>query len=264
MLGNLCTTTLNNTEEMKAVKKKAQKFITALASCPMQKHNVWRLNNTVYIPSIRNSLGATAIEDDELEKIQTIKTTKILAQMGYISTFPQAVAFGPKHYGRIGLISLTSLILAEKVTILIRHLQSNSSIGKQLQILLDWIQLSAGTKLLLLEDKRELPHLEGKWIPHLRQKLQKINAHIQVLNMWTQLSQRENNQHIVDILVDAPDITDTQVTKADYYRKCYNVTTLADITSSNGTKIIPAILSGRQCFPQTQLIISNMEWPRQP
>eukprot|EP00957_Ditylum_brightwellii_P033660 2551311-Ditylum_brightwellii.AAC.2 len=101
--------------------------------------------------------------------------------MGYASMFPQAVAFGPKHYGSIKLIALTSLVLVEKVTILIQHFQSNNSVGKQLQILLDCAQLSAGTKQPLLEDSRELPHLEEKW--HTHQKLQKINESIQVLDM---------------------------------------------------------------------------------
>eukprot|EP00957_Ditylum_brightwellii_P033659 2551311-Ditylum_brightwellii.AAC.1 len=68
----------------------------------------------------------------------------------------------------------------------------------------------------------------------------------------------------MDILVDDSNIMDMQVIKADYYRKYYNVTTLADITSSNGTKVIPAVLSERQHFPQSQFIITNKEWPWQP
>eukprot|EP00957_Ditylum_brightwellii_P005292 403642-Ditylum_brightwellii.AAC.1 len=67
--------------------------------------------------------------------------------------------------------------LEEKVTLLLRHLRSSSSIGKQLEIMLDWAQHSAGLSTPLLEDPCKLPHLEGSCVPHLWKKLIKVKAH---------------------------------------------------------------------------------------
>eukprot|EP00957_Ditylum_brightwellii_P146820 11177125-Ditylum_brightwellii.AAC.1 len=184
---------------------------------------------------------------------------KDIGKNGIYVNISSGSGFWTKTLWRYWTDTLTSLILVEKVTLLIQHLQSNSSVGQQLQIMLDWAQLSAGTRQLLLEDSRSLPHLEGKWIPHLCKKLCKINAYIKVLDTWTQPSQSENNQHIMDILVNTPKITDTQVIKADYLRKFHSVTMLANTTTFDGTKIIPALLSGRQTFPQSKYIISNTE-----
>eukprot|EP00957_Ditylum_brightwellii_P046219 3507056-Ditylum_brightwellii.AAC.1 len=102
----------------------------------------------------------------------------MLARLGYVSTFSQAVAFGPKCYKGMGILTLKGMILEEKVALLLRHLRSSSSIGKQLKIMLDWAKHSAGTSMLLLEDPCKLLHLEGSWVPHLWKKRIKIKAHI--------------------------------------------------------------------------------------
>eukprot|EP00957_Ditylum_brightwellii_P164314 12509221-Ditylum_brightwellii.AAC.1 len=81
--------------------------------------------------------------------------TNLLAHMGYISTFPQAVAFSLKYYGGSRIQSLVGIILSEKVTLRIRHIRSNSSIGKQITILLEWAQHSSKTSIPILEDTRE-------------------------------------------------------------------------------------------------------------
>eukprot|EP00957_Ditylum_brightwellii_P061278 4650173-Ditylum_brightwellii.AAC.1 len=128
-----------------------KRFTRTLVSCPLKKHEVWKIYNTVYIPSVKYSLGTTAIEDKYLEDIQRLLTTKKIARLGYVSMFPQAVAFGPKHYRGIGILTLKGIILEEKVTLLLRHIRS-SSIRKQLQIMLDWSQHSSRTSMPLLED----------------------------------------------------------------------------------------------------------------
>eukprot|EP00957_Ditylum_brightwellii_P204712 15340492-Ditylum_brightwellii.AAC.1 len=108
------------------------------------------------------------------------------------------------------LIALTSLILVEKVTLLVHHLRSNSSVGKQIQIMLDWAQNSAGTQKSVLEDTRDLPQLEGSWLPHLHRKLKKIIAYITVLDTWAQKQHQVNDKHIIDVLLNSPEVSDNK------------------------------------------------------
>eukprot|EP00957_Ditylum_brightwellii_P133219 10157811-Ditylum_brightwellii.AAC.1 len=129
MLGVQNSFPLDETAETFVIKQKTQKFTKVLVPCPLKKHKVWHIYHTVYIPSVKYSLGSMPIEDRNLIQIQKILITKLLARLGYVSTFLQAVAFGPKYYGGIGILSLVGLILSEKVTLLIQYLRSNSSVG---------------------------------------------------------------------------------------------------------------------------------------
>eukprot|EP00957_Ditylum_brightwellii_P163923 12480436-Ditylum_brightwellii.AAC.1 len=131
--------------------------------------------------------------------------------------------------------------------------------------MIDWAQLSVGTATPILEDHRELLHLEGAWIPHLRGKLKKINATIKLINTWNTKTQREGDEHIMDQLIDSPDISAEQVIKADYVRKILQVSTIADITTSDGTTIKPGIFNGqdRKIDPMRTNIIHDITWPRQ-
>eukprot|EP00957_Ditylum_brightwellii_P149066 11350480-Ditylum_brightwellii.AAC.1 len=76
----------------------------------------------------------------------------MLPRLGYMSMFPHALAHGPIKYDGLGMTLIASLILAEKVTLLIRHLRSESSVGKQMRIMLKWAQMSVGTLISILEE----------------------------------------------------------------------------------------------------------------
>eukprot|EP00957_Ditylum_brightwellii_P071617 5444701-Ditylum_brightwellii.AAC.1 len=102
-----------------------------------------------------------------------------------------------------------------------------------------------------------------KWLPHLLKKSQKINACIKVINTWTIQQQQENEKHIMDVLIDNKNINANQVMKADYMRKFLQVTTIADITSLDGTTIIPEILKATSKTSRSFITITNMNWPRQ-
>eukprot|EP00957_Ditylum_brightwellii_P045911 3482657-Ditylum_brightwellii.AAC.1 len=58
-------------------------------------------------------------------------------------------------------------------------------------------------------------HMEGSWIPHLCTKVQKIDATIKTVDVWTLQLQHEGDKNILDIFVDLLMIDDTQVMKAD-------------------------------------------------
>eukprot|EP00957_Ditylum_brightwellii_P106203 8102576-Ditylum_brightwellii.AAC.1 len=191
-------------------------------------------------------------------------TSKIIAQFGYISTLLQAVAFGPKYYRGIGILTLNELILEENVNMFIRHIRSKSSVEKQIQIMLDWAQHSAGTAVPLLKDKQELLHLESSWIPHLWKKLLKIKAHIKIIHTWKIEQQRNNDKHIMDIMINSPHITSEQVRKIDYYWKFLKATTLSDIVTLDGKRIIPDILAGERECTMADNIINELDWPQQP
>eukprot|EP00957_Ditylum_brightwellii_P008918 675341-Ditylum_brightwellii.AAC.1 len=104
MLGVHKSFTLDKVTEMKAISTKTKRFTRALVSCPLKKHEVWKIYNTVYIPSVKYFLGTTAIEDKYLEDIQWLLSMIFLARLGCVSMFPQVVAFGPKYYRGIGIL----------------------------------------------------------------------------------------------------------------------------------------------------------------
>eukprot|EP00957_Ditylum_brightwellii_P090176 6868274-Ditylum_brightwellii.AAC.1 len=50
----------------------------------------------------------------------------------------------------------------------------------------------------------------------------------------------------MDAVIDNPNLSTDQITKVNYYQLFLRVTTIADITTSDGSNIISRILQGKQ------------------
>eukprot|EP00957_Ditylum_brightwellii_P040539 3067841-Ditylum_brightwellii.AAC.2 len=75
--------------------------------------------------------------------------------------------------------------------------------------------------------------------------------------------QRTGDAHIMDIMINSQAITQEQIRKIYYYRKYLRVTTLTDITTSDGKAIIAEVFNGKREKPMDNNIISELEWPQQ-
>eukprot|EP00957_Ditylum_brightwellii_P008919 675341-Ditylum_brightwellii.AAC.2 len=78
------------------------------------------------------------------------------------------------------------------------------------------------------------------------------------MNAWAIKMQRVGDAHIMDIMINSQVITQKQVRKIDYYQKYLRVTTLVNITTSDGKSIIADVFNGKREKSINNDIISEL------
>eukprot|EP00978_Attheya_sp_CCMP212_P018891 scaffold52212_cov35-Attheya_sp.AAC.1 len=87
-----------------------------------------------------------------------------------------------------------------------------------------------------------------------------IKATIQEEKPWTIPSARVHDQHIMDAFLQSPSIPEKDYAALNYCRLYLRVTTLSDITTSDGKQIMYDILTG---YRDLHLHVDPTEWPHQ-
>lgn len=125
--------------------------------------------------------------------------------------------------------------------------------------MLRWAQLVAGNSVPVLEDNGRLPYIEGSWIASIRDSLITINATIQLPLQWARKPQRVGDIAIMDILRKS-NLSDLELTQLNYCQYFLQIEFLSDITTSDGTRLIPAVYTQRNGEP-LQHQNDTMTWP---
>eukprot|EP00957_Ditylum_brightwellii_P140675 10715846-Ditylum_brightwellii.AAC.1 len=67
---------------------------------------------------------------------------------------------------------------------ILRHVRTTAKVGHNFMLMLNWAQKSTGVQKPLLEVTTDLPHLERKWLKHLRQDMITAECKIILPNAW--------------------------------------------------------------------------------
>ena len=261
MLGVQKAGNLQEKTEFTHLLQKTQKFAKAITACPVKSHEVWEGYQAIYMPSIKYSLATTSFVTKDFQQLHSALLPSLLPRLGFLPTFPHDILFGPVYFGGRGLYDLEAEEGLEKIKALIKHVRTDTTVGRAFMILVRWAQLQAGTSKSILEDTKPIDYIESKWIVTLRAFLRKINAQIKQVDAWVIKTQRENDTHIMEVFARAKHISSATLAKLNYCRMYLAVTTLADIASSDGKKIVSRALRGNSqlCEPKRGLI----KWPVQ-
>ena len=85
----------------------------------------------------------------------------LLPKLGYPSTFPRPLVFGPAESGGIGLHDFNAFLLSRKIHFILQHIHSQTSISKLLLIMLRWAQIQAGIGEPIFTFSKSLTYLES-------------------------------------------------------------------------------------------------------
>ena len=124
--------------------------------------------------------------------------------------------------------------------LLVCHIRNSDETGKLLITDLEYTQLMSGLEHPILHQKTSLQLLiwtEHSWMTDYKKILQETQGEIKISNQWTPSKQRKHNKFLM--------LTFSQYTNdRESFRILNNcrlylqIFTLADITSSEGTKIL--------------------------
>jgi hypothetical protein len=91
-------------KQIKVLKDKANQFVLRLCTTSLTPHNVNMFHRTMYAPGMRCVLSALAIDEEELQQVQTHIIPARLNKLGHSSKTPTAIRHGPVALGGLGLL----------------------------------------------------------------------------------------------------------------------------------------------------------------
>jgi hypothetical protein len=161
------------------LKKKSDTIAKKINSNKLSRTDAQIAYKVFYIPAIRYSLNITAINQVDLETVQSKAILAFLAAQGYNRHMPREIVFAPKLYQGLGFQHMYNLQGSDSTRLLLQELnQEGTMTQKMLLALLDAIQLESGIGQPILENCKALDYIEWGWIPQIRDFLWHINGRI--------------------------------------------------------------------------------------
>jgi hypothetical protein len=168
-------------DHLLVLKKKADDFSRRILSPRMTETDIEIFHRSIYIPSMRYSLAAVAVNEESLATVQTKIIKSMLQKLHISSTIPTSLRHGPSELGGLGLYDLRTEAGIEAIKFLRNSLYSDSEAGNLIRLNLQYSQRESGVGFHLLEKPQvNIPYLTPSWILSIRQYLSNHNMSIKV------------------------------------------------------------------------------------
>jgi hypothetical protein len=248
----------NQQDEVARLKNKSDRLAMKLNSKAFTHEDAVLAYEAFYIPALRYSLAITAINQMDLDRIQSSATTAFLAAMGFNRNMPRDVVYAPKLFQGIGMHHLYNLQGCNSTRLLLQEINtSDSPVSNMLRALLETIQLEAGIGSPILEDTRAIDYIEWGWVPQIRDFLNHIDGKITGATTYPETF-RENDRYIMDSEL-LPTLSYKERMLIHRCRLFLQVELLSDIADAAGLSISDAWLDPNAEKPS----YSTKHWPRQ-
>jgi RNase H len=232
----------DETEHILQLERKSTNLGNLVFNGQLSRSQAKLAHNMIYIPSMLYSLPAMSLTEEETDSIQQKSSTKFLQTMGVAKSFPREVAYGPSIFGGMGLPSLYSDSSCIKINCILNNFKTNSELSLAMRIVLNWLQLNAGTSVPLLESRQKLEYIPNNWFMAVKTFINKIEATIIIKDLWKPIIFRTNDIILMD-LVDTLDISVTNKRIFNNWRLYFQINNLSELTNSQGTHILGKFLS---------------------
>ena len=249
----------NFSKHLHVLKTKADRFSVRLRSSRLNHHDVRTFHSSMYKPSMRYSLPALAVDEEELEQLQTKIMPTMLQKLGASSTTPTVIRHGPTEFAGLYLFDLRTEFGIETIQLLRDAVYSQSEVGNLILLNLQYSQLEAGIGPILLEHPSvHLSYLTPTWVTSVRQYMDNHNVTMTFTQALQLLLRRKNDKYIMQTSNLARYSVQAQ-TDINLVRIYLQVTTLADLSTNDGKESHPRFLRGER----EPTIQSTINWPRQ-
>jgi hypothetical protein len=191
--------------------------------------------STVCKPFVKNSTETTS---SSYYRINTQST-------GISQVAEPFGCFGSCLYGGLEFASLETTQGAGKIQLLLRHFRTPGQPHDIALVVVDRFQYNAGVGFHILEDtKRDLPHLEGIWIPTVRAYLATINGLLQIAESKLQPLQRHGDHYIMDAVLASRLFKTREIKFINYCRLYLQVLSFSDMFNAQGNALAVGIYDG--------------------
>jgi len=157
----------NQKEEGKILQQRCLLFKTVYNKCPITRAEAWVIYKMIVLPTITYPLPTTNMDENTLNGAQLSLTPTILSKMGFNWNVPKAVVYAPVQSGSIGFQHLYSEQGTQQVLQMLKHLHSQTTLGKMLQLAIDAFQIAASIENHILQDTQPLLWMPAWWVSNI-------------------------------------------------------------------------------------------------
>jgi len=240
---------------------KAASWAFSIRASHLNAADIWLAYTAVLWPGLTYPLAVSSLSVTDLKLIQQ-KISKIIRNSIHLNkSFPDALFYGVKRYGGIGVVPLVVQQCFLKLMIFLKHVRLHDDVGKQLLISIGYTQLEVGSpdQFFRLPFIRYKHLITNTWTTHLWEFLSL--ADIQLWHaisepVWTPPLQRDHDSYLVDIIL-ASDFSNSEQRILNEWRMYLNLITVADVATSNGMNLSTDIFYGWKSPERS----STLQWP---
>jgi hypothetical protein len=236
----------NDRDEFDYRMQQASTMKHRVAAAPLGREHIGIGFRAIWRMMIQYPIGATCFTKKQCDNIQAKYLPVFLSKMGINRTTSRAVRHGPPHLGGMDIYDLNTEQGVMHTKLVIAHLRKQDPVGRTLSISLDHLQLQAGVSWPVLSQPghQQRKYVDECYLSQTWEFLDTTDTHIRMEpTLWLQ-PQRASDTFIMEELSLLPGVTAAELTHAQRCRLYLRVTTLADITTSNGRQICHWALKG--------------------
>jgi hypothetical protein len=211
------------------------------------------------LPKVRFQLPVLSLSQKECDKLTSVSLAVFLPKVHVNRNTARSIVHGPFSLGGLAIPNLYTLQGIDKLNMFLGHLRLQDETGQLIAIDLGYIQLITGaTKFFLQEDPKKYNWVSRGWITSLWEFMHKAEIVVDYPRQWLPMLSRRHDIHLLPYF-QANGLKDKEITLLNMCRLYLKVITLSDITSADGTYILPEA----KCGSPIQGRSSNLEWPEQ-
>ncbi len=250
----------NTQAAMGVLYDKAQDYQAKIMKSTLPKEAAL-LSYTMYLlPKLGYPLPTMTLSEDICHKLQSPTLMALLPKLHLNRHIARSIVFGSIRYGGLGLKSLYSVQSLGQLTLFVGHLRARDKSSKLLRISLSHLQLAVGstTSVFDLSASAYSDWVDHTWLSSFWSFLCRVKLGVCLHTQWLPVKTREHDVVLMDYFL-SQGYKAVQIGRLNRCRLYLQSITLADITSADGTCIIPDILLGIPLLDRK----SNLEWPCQ-
>ena len=250
-----------STSQCNVLLTKARDWASSIRSSALNSTEIWLAYTAVLWPGLSYPLAVSSLSVLDLKLIQQTVSCIIRHSLGLNHSFPDALFYGAKRYGGLGIVPLVVQQCFLKLSLFSRHVRSGDNIGQALNISMDYTQLEAGcsTQFFRLDYSLFRHLLTDTWMSHLWEFLSLSNIqlwHSASVKMWLPGLQRVFDTNLVDLIL-ASRFTLSHQRLINEWRMYFNALTVADLANCLGTCISVDIYYEWKSLERTSIL----RWP---
>jgi hypothetical protein len=156
------------------------------------------------------------------------------------------IIHGPITLGGMALPDLYAYQGIDKVQFFLGHIRLGDTVGDLIAITLSQTQLLAGVEEFILNKASSLSTwLDSGWIMSVWTFLNDANLEVEYMKKWTPTCSRVGDMFLMDYFLSC-NLKTNVLRILNRCRLYLQVLTLSDITSADGTYILPAVKNGEK------------------
>jgi hypothetical protein len=244
--------------------EKCNKLCMTFNQLPLAANHILLAVKTIAKPALTYSLPATTIEEKYLNLISNKLANSVLPKLGYNRHFPRILTLAPTRYGGLNLPDLYHLQGSMQVDIMVKNLQTNTSLTTAIIQLVEAYQIRTGMLGSCLYQTKPYSYIKASWITNFRSYLCTTQCTIQSTSIGTLHKLRQEDESIMETFMKL-NITNKELQILNNVRTFLQITTISKISNNSGTKILQGYSDTtppKRRIPNTGK--SLLMWPPQP